>query len=90
MPLQDSSPEEREMAANISKILEPDSTAAAVEEGSEPAELWSALGGKGAYTSVAPESCTPNLSPRLFHCHLPANGKLRVEEITNFQQGVRH
>ena len=78
------------MATKISKVMEPNSTAAVIEEGSEVDKFWAALGGKGPYTSEPAEDCTPLLAPRLFHCHLPASGKLRVEEITDFKQEVSH
>jgi len=80
------------MARNIAKLmLEPDTVAIEVEEGAEPEEFWSVLGGKGPYTSETKEDDRPLLAPRLFHCYLTEDGgKLKVEEIDNFQQEVTY
>ncbi|XP_059482948.1 gelsolin, cytoplasmic isoform X2 [Neocloeon triangulifer] len=84
----DSSPEERDMARNISKLMvEPGMQVIEVEEGAEPEEFWKVLGGKGPYTSEPKEDDRPLLAPRLFHCYIPENGgKLKVEEVDDYTQ----
>jgi hypothetical protein len=78
------------MARNIAQqMVEPDTKAIEVEEGSEPDEFWKVLGGKGPYVTSTVEDDKPLLSPRLFHCYIAENGgKLKVEEIQNFEQEV--
>ncbi len=51
------------------------------EEGAEPAELWTALGGKGEYASSAALASQKDLPPpRLFHCS-NAKGKFHIREV---------
>ena len=80
--------EEKEMAASIVGILSPEHDAQTINEGEEPNEFWDALGGKGDYDTELEKPGAPFLEPRLFHCRIMTNGKLRVEEIANFEQEV--
>merc|ERR1711879_497864 len=49
----------------VAKELSPDMTVDIIEEGNEPEEFWSALGGKGDYSKIRRNA--PILDPRLFH-----------------------
>lgn len=64
----------------------PDSDPQIIEEGSESAEFWRALGGFKDYNNEVDNPGAPLLEPRLFHCKIHKNGKLRVEEIHEFDQ----
>lgn len=55
-----------------------------VNEGAEPEEFWSALGGKSDYASVAPGEPVPR-DARLFSAST-ATGRFQVEPIDNFDQ----
>ncbi|KFB47218.1 hypothetical protein ZHAS_00015242 [Anopheles sinensis] len=77
---------EKDMAANVVAALAPDSNVVGVEEESEPAEFWDALGGKDEYDRELDPPGTPFLSARLFHCRILYNKKLRVEEVPHFEQ----
>lgn len=57
-----------------------------IDEGSEPAEFWDALGGEGDYDKELEPLGAPFLDPRLFHCRILKNGRFRVEEIAQFEQ----
>lgn len=70
------------MAARVS----PDHDAIVVDESGEPAEFWDALGGHGAYDTTLDPTTVPFLDPRLFHCSIRYNGRLRVEEVAQFEQ----
>ena len=57
-----------------------------VAEGEEPEAFWTALGGKGAYTSeVQLAEDGDVVEPALFHCS-NASGAFRVEQVHNFAQ----
>ena len=88
--LQGASDDEKEMAQNAINLVAPDREPVTINEGEEPAEFWSSLGGKGDYNKGYDGQGIPLLVPRLFHCHVSATGKLRVEEITHFRQEVTH
>lgn len=77
---------EREMAEAIVERLSPDHEIQFIEEGDEPAEFWSALGGEGDYDRDLDPPGAPFLDPRLYHCKILLNGKFRVEEIGDFTQ----
>ncbi|PSN34433.1 Gelsolin, partial [Blattella germanica] len=83
-----SNDDEKEMAQNAVALVSPDREAVVVNEGEEPSEFWSALGGQGEYNKGFDGQSTPLLVPRLFHCHVSPTGKFRVEEITHFKQEV--
>jgi len=51
-----------------------------VKEGAEPAEFWSALGGKAAYASVSPTVTYSPREPRLFQAST-ATGSFSVNEV---------
>uniref|UniRef100_A0AAG5DQQ6 Gelsolin-like domain-containing protein n=1 Tax=Anopheles atroparvus TaxID=41427 RepID=A0AAG5DQQ6_ANOAO len=77
---------EKDMAGKVVAALAPDSEVVGVEEESEPAEFWDALGGKDEYDRELDPPGTPFLSARLFHCRILYNKKLRVEEVPHFEQ----
>lgn len=86
------SDDEKRCAKTIAETLAPDVgvTPADVEvvaEGDEPAEFWSAVGGKKAYAEFA-EGEAPPQDPRLFQiCDAAAGGSgVACEEIFNFCQ----
>jgi len=83
---QGASDDEKEMAQNAINLVAPDREPVTINEGEEPAEFWSSLGGKGDYNKGYDGQGIPLLVPRLFHCHVSPTGKLRVEEITHFRQ----
>ena len=72
---------EKDMAANIAGVVAPDASAEVVAEESEPEEFWAALGGKDEYDRELDPAGAPFLTPRLFHCRILYNKKLRVEEV---------
>ena len=82
-----SSNEEKSLGVEISRLVSPGRNTVPVAEGEEPDAFWSALGGKGPYTTVQPDP-VPVLKSRLFHCILSSTGRLRVEEIKPFKQEV--
>jgi len=88
--LQGASDDEKEMAQNAINLVAPDREPVTINEGEEPSEFWSSLGGKGDYNKGYDGQGIPLLVPRLFHCHVSPTGKLRVEEITHFRQEVTH
>lgn len=77
---------EKKMADSVAKIVSPDRSAKIIREGAEPADFWSALGGKAKYDTEIDPPGAPLLEPRLFHCSILNNGKFRVEEIGAFEQ----
>ncbi|CAG0921436.1 unnamed protein product [Notodromas monacha] len=81
-----SSDEEKAMATNIRSVVSPNAEPQMVAEGEEPEGFFDALGGKGDYNADVGLPSNPLLEPRLFHCLLTAAGKLRVEEVANFDQ----
>lgn len=74
------------MALNVANTINPDKHANVIEEGSESEQFWLLLNGKGEYDREIDPPGAPCLEPRLFHCKLLFNGKLRVEEIHDFDQ----
>lgn len=74
------------MASVVINAIAPNIDAQIIEEKHEPAEFWRALNGKAAYDTELDAPGAPILEPRLFHCKLLSNGKLKVEEIDNFTQ----
>jgi hypothetical protein len=87
--LQGANDEEKEMAQTAIHLVAPVHEPITVNEGDEPSEFWNSLGGEGEYNKGYDGQGTPLLVPRLFHCHVPPAGKLRVEEITHFKQKVK-
>uniref|UniRef100_A0A903Z0F0 Gelsolin-like domain-containing protein n=1 Tax=Anopheles minimus TaxID=112268 RepID=A0A903Z0F0_9DIPT len=77
---------EKEMAANIAGVVAPNASPEVIAEDSEPEEFWNALGGKDEYDRELDPAGAPFLSPRLFHCRILYNKKLRVEEVPHFEQ----
>lgn len=74
------------MASVVINAVAPNIRAQIIEEGHESAAFWAALGGKGEYDREVDAPGAPILEPRLFHCKLLSNGKLRVEEIDDYEQ----
>jgi hypothetical protein len=78
--------DERRLADDLSKSVSPGREPVKVTEGSEPADLWDALGGKTEYASGKwLEEVVPTVAPRLFQCS-NASGRFTVEEIFDFAQ----
>ncbi|XP_058829411.1 gelsolin, cytoplasmic isoform X1 [Topomyia yanbarensis] len=77
---------EKEMAAKIVWIISPNVTPQLISEGAEPDEFWTALGGQGDYDRELDPAGPPFLNPRLFHCRILFNKRLRVEEVPHFEQ----
>jgi hypothetical protein len=77
------------MAQTAIHLVAPVHEPITVNEGDEPSEFWSSLGGEGEYNKGYDGQGTPLLVPRLFHCHVSPSGKLQVEEITHFKQKVK-
>ena len=88
--MQGASDDEKEMAQNAVNLVAPDREPVTINEGEEPAEFWSSLGGEGDYNKGYDGQGAPLLVPRLFHCRVLPTGKLKVEEITYFRQEVTH
>eukprot|EP01024_Parvocaulis_polyphysoides_P040084 TRINITY_DN3640_c0_g4_i2.p1 TRINITY_DN3640_c0_g4~~TRINITY_DN3640_c0_g4_i2.p1 ORF type:complete len:918 (-),score=215.37 TRINITY_DN3640_c0_g4_i2:1688-4390(-) len=83
------SPEEREIAENVSKILvkELELEEIEVKEGEEPDEFWEALGGKTEYAKFSKKGHAPSQA-RLFQISDASVGGrgISVEEIFDFSQ----
>jgi hypothetical protein len=75
---------ERKTAAGVAGVLKGSRTIQTVEEGKEPADFWTRLGGKGEYAQDH-EATEDAKEPRLFHCSTNG-GHFHVEEIFNFSQ----
>lgn len=58
------------------------------EEGDESVEFWQELGGKAPYNTEIDPPGAPIMEPRLFHCRITLNGRLRVEEVDDYDQSV--
>ena len=77
--------DERKTALSTADALKFGRSVQTIEEGSEPADFWDALGGKDDY----PNSKTVDggvIEPRLFHVSNKRRGFVDVEEIPNFNQ----
>lgn len=74
------------MASVVINAIAPNIDAQIINENAEPDDFWNALNGKGDYDTELNPPGAPFLEPRLFHCKLLSNGKLRVEEIDDFNQ----
>lgn len=76
------------MASVVINAIAPDHAldAKIIDEKSEPADFWKALNGKSEYDTEVDQPGAPFLEPRLFHCKLLTSGKLRVEEIDDYDQ----
>jgi hypothetical protein len=79
---------EKANAAKIAGVLADGAEIETVDEGGEPEEFWTALGGKGEYPAT-PELREAPREPRLFEVS-DATGQLVVEEIYNFAQDDLH
>lgn len=74
------------MAAAVAKRIASDVHIQQIDENVEPDEFWQALNGKGDYDKDVDQPGAPLLEPRLFHCKLLSNGKVKWEEIADFEQ----
>jgi hypothetical protein len=75
---------ERKTATSVAGVLKGSRTLTAVEEGKEPADFWTRVGGKGDYPTER-ELTMGAREPRLFRCSTNG-GHFFVEEIFNFSQ----
>jgi hypothetical protein len=76
---------EKTFASNIGRILASGRKVQSVDEGSEPADFWSAIGGKGEYPNS--KDLEEGLrEPRLFHCTTASTGSFKMTEVFNFTQ----
>jgi hypothetical protein len=80
-----SSDEESAYAKALGPILQPDAAFAAIKEGEEPEEFWTALGGKTEYPNTKTLGFSANFSPRLFQVS-NASGYIWMRPIDNFLQ----
>eukprot|EP00163_Fabomonas_tropica_P012650 TRINITY_DN23990_c0_g1_i1.p1 TRINITY_DN23990_c0_g1~~TRINITY_DN23990_c0_g1_i1.p1 ORF type:complete len:848 (+),score=337.64 TRINITY_DN23990_c0_g1_i1:44-2545(+) len=76
--------DEREYATSIANTLKEDREQKIVEEGEEPEEFWTPLGGKGEYATT-PTLVEAPKEPRLFE-GCDASGAFEIEEIFDFAQ----
>lgn len=74
------------MASVVINAIAPNIDAQIIHENEEPADFWTALNGKGEYDTELDPPGAPFLEPRLFHCKLLSNGKLRVEGVDDYDQ----
>lgn len=74
------------MAIVVVDAVAAGTTAQIVAEGEEPSAFWTALNGKAKYDTELNAPGAPILDPRLFHCKLLASGRVRIEQIDNFDQ----
>uniref|UniRef100_A0A4D5R9Y8 Gelsolin, cytoplasmic n=1 Tax=Scolopendra viridis TaxID=118503 RepID=A0A4D5R9Y8_SCOVI len=77
--------DEKSIGRNMVELVSPGRDPIIVNEGEEPEEFWSAIGGQGDYQQGFEMPQNPLLPPRLFHCS-NASGKFRVEEIMRYRQ----
>ncbi|XP_068156937.1 gelsolin isoform X1 [Drosophila tropicalis] len=57
-----------------------------IDEGAEPDEFWDELNGEGQYNRSLVDDSAPLLEPRLFHCRLTRAGRVKVEEVAQYDQ----
>ena len=79
----ESSEPEREVAKATAYSMLQERDLVEVDEGQEPAEFWTPLGGKQPYVAFSPTTMPE--APRLFLC-ASAAGSMRVELIVGFTQ----
>lgn len=75
---------ERAVAHNVVNLLSNGRAVVALEEGSEPAEFWEALGGQAEYASSSTLQ-NDDFEPRLFQVN-NTQGHIKVKEIFNYSQ----
>lgn len=74
------------MALSVASWMSADAEPNVIAEGAEPEAFWEALGGKSDYDREIDLPGAPVLEPRLFHCRILRNGKIRLEEVHDFDQ----
>lgn len=74
------------MALSVASWMSADAEPNVIAEDAEPETFWEALGGKSDYDKEVDLPGAPVLEPRLFHCRILRNGKIRVEEVHDFDQ----
>lgn len=74
------------MASSVAKTIASDVTVRTIDENVEPDDFWNAINGKGVYDRDVDHPGAPLLEPVLFHCKLLSNGKVKYEEMADFEQ----
>ncbi|XP_055384531.1 gelsolin isoform X2 [Condylostylus longicornis] len=77
---------ERTMAQERIAEFWPGKEMEVIEEGAEPDDFWEPLNGEGVYDRTVGNPGAPLLEPRLFHCRISRNGRIMVEEVSDFEQ----
>jgi len=80
-----SNADEKTFGGNLGKILASGRKVVNVDEGKEPAEFWSALGGKTDYPT-SKELQEGMREPRLFECTTASTGSFKMFEVFNYAQ----
>lgn len=78
-----STEDEQAFAKKLGDVLAPGAASSGFKEHEETEEFWTALGGKGEYSSIKSMGIAPGFQPRLFHCS-NASGFFHMKEIHNF------
>lgn len=81
LSLQGASKFEKDMALSVAGWMSADAAPNVISENNEPEAFWEALGGKSDYDHEIDIPGAPVLEPRLFHCRIGRNGKIRLEEV---------
>jgi len=76
--------DEKKIGTTVAKMLQEKRKLVVLEEGKEPADFWTSVGGKGEYASEG-FLYEGAREPRLFQCS-NASGTFAVEEIFNYSQ----
>lgn len=82
----DSDDIEKELGSSFVQRLAPGSSPVVVQEGQEPVEFWDALGGRTPYNKNFKANLPSGADAKLYHCHVRADGHVRLEELEELQQ----
>lgn len=74
------------MAQSVAEKVAPNNHVEVIQEGEEPEEFWTTIGGIGDYDKEIDRPGPPILDARLFHCYIDRSQYLRVVEVNNFEQ----